>query len=82
MGKTWLLTHVAWLLSQHNYLVGYEESVGQGTDLILRAVADLYTLWLNNAPYRDQARSLLHRHKDELLTSAGRAFGKIVEPIR
>jgi hypothetical protein len=81
MGKTWLLTHVAWQLSENNCLVGYEESVGQGGDLILRAVANLYTFWLSNATYREQAKSLFQRHKDELISSVGRAVGAMVEPL-
>ncbi len=81
MGKSWLLTHIAWQLSESNYLVGYQESVGQGDDLILSAVIDLYTFWLSNATYRDQAKSLFRRHKDELITSVGRAVGTIVEPL-
>jgi hypothetical protein len=62
-------------------LVGYEESVGQGGDLILRAVANLYTFWLSNATYREQAKSLFLRHKDELISSVGRSVGAIVEPL-
>jgi hypothetical protein len=62
-------------------LVGYEESVGQGGDLILRAVANLYTFWLSNATYREQAKSLFLRHKDELISSVVRSVGAIVEPL-
>jgi hypothetical protein len=49
--------------------------------LILRAVANLYTFWLSNASYREQAKSLLERHKGELLTTVGRTVGDIVEPL-
>jgi hypothetical protein len=80
MGKTWLLIEVARKLSEEDgRLVGYAESVGQSADLMLRAVTDLYTRWLDNASYREQAKSLWQRHQGELITGAGQAVGAIFE---
>jgi hypothetical protein len=81
MGKTYLLTHVAGLLSQRGCLVGYVESAGVGPDLMLRAVVDLYTFWLSQSSYGEQVKGLWEKYKGKLTVSVGRAVGTIFESL-
>jgi hypothetical protein len=43
------------LLDQPSYLVGFAESLGETADLLLRAVVDLYSRWLSDSSYWQQA---------------------------
>jgi len=82
MGKTWLLEETARLLStEQSHLVGYHECKGQLADLMLRAVSDLYARWLADARMWQQARSIWERHKDNLITGAGKAVGRIFSAV-
>ncbi len=86
MGKTYLLTHVAWLLSERNapdqnYLIGFAQAIIPGTDLILRSVEDLYTHWLQKASLSEQGKHLWLRHADKLTVGVGRVVGTIVESL-
>jgi hypothetical protein len=79
-GKTRLVREVRDRLraDPHRFLVGYAESSGQTSDLILRAVMDLYASWLGDATFAQQARALYEQHKDSLLPSLGRWVGGVL----
>jgi hypothetical protein len=82
MGKTFLLTHVAGLLSEEkNYLIGFAKAIDQQGDLVLRVVEDLYTFWLHQASYGQQAKHMWMRHKDKLPASVAEAVGTIFEAL-
>ena len=71
-GKTWLLEQVGWILeNQQKHLVGYNESRGETSDHLLRAVIDLYSRWVASASSTKQIESIFNRHKKELTTGAG-----------
>jgi tetratricopeptide (TPR) repeat protein len=81
MGKTWTVTEVARrLLATQEYLIGYHESKGPDSP-ILRAVANLYALWLSDSTMRQQALSLWERHKDNIVPKLGQAIGSLFEAI-
>jgi tetratricopeptide (TPR) repeat protein len=81
MGKTWLLEEVARRLTEEGFLVGYHESTGQTSDILLRCLSDLYTRWLSDSSYVDQARVLWKQHKDSVVTSFGKALGSILQSV-
>ena len=83
MGKSWLLTELARRLSAppSRYVLGFTESLGETPDLLLRAVADLYTRWLSDSNYWEQARVVWQQQKKDLVSNVGKAFGAIVEKI-
>ena len=87
MGKTWLLeelgrqltqstrpSQIQQLLTPSAYLVGYHEALGESQEVIIqRAVLDLYTRWLSNSTFRQQAHTLYLKKKETLLTDTARA---------
>lgn len=83
MGKSWLLTELARRLSAppSQYVVGFAESLGETTPLLLRAVMDLYTRWLSDSNYWEQAQIAWQQQKKDLVSNVGKAFGNIVEKI-
>ncbi len=82
MGKTWLLEELSRTLSlEHGFLVGYAECMGETADLMLRAVADLYTRWLADASNWQQAKSLWRRHKSRVVTYVGEAVGSVFRAV-
>jgi len=85
MGKSWLIRELACQLSyihDPRHLVGYYEAVGQSApDLFLRAVSDLYSQWLSNATYRQQAEMIWKQHEGKLFTKVSEATCKIFEKI-
>jgi hypothetical protein len=84
MGKSWLLIELARRLSQDHeprYLVGFAESVGETPDLLLRTVIDLYTRWLSDAGYGQQARMVWEQQKPNLLPGIANTVGKIFTEI-
>ena len=65
MGKSTLLMELARrlshdpppsLLGPQPRLIGFTESAGETSDIMLRGVIDLYTRWLSGSSYGDQAR--------------------------
>jgi hypothetical protein len=79
MGKSWVLTELARRLTEDQYyLVGFAESFGEGSDLWLRAVSDLYQRWLGNATYWEQARTVWDQQKQDWLPAFAKVFGKII----
>jgi hypothetical protein len=83
MGKSWLLTELARKLSARpsQYVVGFTESLGETPDLLLRAVVDLYTRWLADSTYWEQAKVAWQQQKQDMVTNVGKAFGTIVEKV-
>ena len=83
MGKSWLLTELSRQLSDppSRYLVGATESLGETSDLLLRAVVDLYTRWLSDSTYWEQARVTWQQQKKDLVSNVGKAVGTIFEKL-
>ena len=80
MGKSWLLTELARRLSQADeprHLVGFSESAGETPDLLLRTVVDLYTRWLSDADYRQQATMVWDQQKPNLLPGIAKTVARI-----
>jgi hypothetical protein len=69
------------LMSQPTYLVGFAESVGETADMMLRAVVDLYSEWLSDSSYREQAQVVYQQQSKDLVGKAGEAVGIILEKI-
>ena len=94
MGKSWLLTEVARRLLSEGWpetsvdsplslrglppLVGVVESQGESADMLPRAVQDLYTRWLANARYSDQALVAVEQQKKDFVGRVGEAVGSLV----
>jgi hypothetical protein len=81
-GKTWLLTEVARYLTEDAappVLVGYAEQLGQTSDLLLRAVANLYDRWLSHASTLDQGRRVWKKEKRQLFGQVAAAVTKIIK---
>ena len=92
MGKSWLLTELARqlsiakppapsILAQPPILVGYTEAEGETADLLLRSVVDLYSRWLSNSTYWEQAQITYQQQNKDLLGKAGVAFGTLFEKL-
>ena len=83
MGKSWLLTELARRLSAppSQYVVGFTESLGETPDLLLRAVVDLYTRWLSDSNYWEQAQVTWQQQKKDLVGNVGKAVGTIFEKL-
>jgi len=87
MGKSWLLQQLAYELSagdQPNYMVGFAESYGQSSDLLLRAIEDLYQRMLSNASYLKQAKLAWKQQKKnwlEAVTSITSTIASTTGPI-
>jgi hypothetical protein len=80
MGKSWLLTELARRLSQDHdprHLVGLAEAFGETPDLLLRTVIDLYTRWLSDAGYWQQAQMVWDQQKPNLLPGIAKTVGRI-----
>ncbi len=80
MGKSWLLAELARRLSQDHeprHLVGFAESFGETPDLLLRTVIDLYTRWLSDAGYWQQAKMVWEQQKPNLLPGIAKTVARI-----
>jgi hypothetical protein len=62
-------------------LVGFIESQGLTADLLLRGAVDLYTSWLSDSSFREQARVVYAQQKKEIVGKTGEAFGEILEKL-
>jgi hypothetical protein len=69
------------LLGRSRYLVGFIESQGLTADLLLRGAVDLYSNWLSDSSYREQARVVYAQQKRDIVGRVGEAFGEIVEKL-
>jgi len=81
MGKTWLLEEAGRRLAASGMLVGYHEATGQTSDLLLRAVADLYARWLADAGMWEQAKAVWQQQKEDWVGKAAKAVGGIFEAV-
>jgi hypothetical protein len=84
MGKSWLLTELARRLGaepQPPYLVGFAESLGETSDLLLRTVVDLYTRWLSDAGAWQKAKKVWENEKPNLLPGVAKAIAKIFKEV-
>ncbi len=80
-GKTTLLRHLREDLKNHDgVLVGYSQSTGE-PNLMLRSLKDLYTSWLANSSYIDQAKLLWKKNKDSIVQKAGGTAGRFLGNI-
>ena len=81
MGKTWLLHEVGrQLAASDDCLIGYFEAKG-GTELIQRAVIDLYLRWISTTTFSEQARILWEQNRGPVLPRVEKALGKAFEKI-
>jgi hypothetical protein len=64
-----------------SYLVGFTESLGETSDLLLRAVADLYTRWLSDSSYSQRAQIFWEQQKKDLVGNTAKAVGTIIEKV-
>jgi hypothetical protein len=81
-GKTWTLLEVRRRLNASaDYLVGYAEARDRVSSLLLYAMMDLYTRWLENEPYPQQAPSLWERFRSDLVPSVGKMFGPFASEL-
>jgi hypothetical protein len=62
-------------------LVGRWESTGGKDDLLLRVAVDLYSRWLSDSTYREQAELYFYRHRQDLIGTVGETVGAIFEQI-
>jgi hypothetical protein len=82
MGKSWLLLDVAQRLTDRPkspeplFLVGYHEC-RQGEDQFQYALQDLYTRWLENATFLQEAKMAWSGHKDNWVSLAAGAVSSI-----
>jgi hypothetical protein len=83
MGKSWLLTEAARRLAgpPSPYLIGFMESQGESSDLFLRAIADLYTRWLSDSTWAQQAAIIWEKNKKDLVSNVGKAVGVVFEKV-
>jgi len=69
------------LLEGPSYLVGSTECLGETADLLLRTVVDLYTRWLSDSTYSEQAQVVWQQQKKDIVSKAGEAFGTLFEKL-
>ena len=75
IGKTWLIrTLCDNLASTKNCLIGYCATTSE-SDVMGQSLSNLYFRWLEDATYREQARSLYERHKGKLTEKVGTFIG-------
>jgi hypothetical protein len=67
------------LSEEDGFLVRYHEAKERETTMLLRALCDIYSRWLDNAPAKEQIQSLWERYKDKLITRPGKAASKLFE---
>ena len=82
-GKTWLLQQLARGLNAppRKFLIGYFETHGEGSDVLLRAVSDLYTQWLSDAGYLQQAKLVWGQQQGDLLGRFAASLGGMLDKI-
>src|SRR5437764_1285519 len=73
--------HFQTLLCQPSYLVGFAESLGETADLLLRTVVDLYSRWLSDSSYWEQAQVAYQQQKRDFIGRAGEAVGRLFEKL-
>jgi hypothetical protein len=84
MGKSWVMVEAARRLSldaAQPALVGFAEADEITSDLLLRAVADLYERWLGEASAPAQLKQVWWQQKDRLLPAVAKLAGDLAESI-
>ncbi len=89
MGKSWALQETARRLSEkcsffmgnekRSFLVGFAGSFGETSDLLLRAITDLYQRWLEDTGYWQQARMVWDQQKKDWLPGFAKLFAKVAK---
>jgi hypothetical protein len=69
------------LFAPPTYLVGMFELQAVADDFLLRAVVDLYSRWLSDSTYLQQAKASYELQKKDLIGKTGEAVGSIFEAI-
>jgi len=82
MGKSWVLTEAARRLSEGSkqYLVGFSEASGP-TDLFRQTVSDLYSRWLTNSTWPQQAQMIWRQQEENRIGKAGTIAGSIFSSL-
>lgn len=88
MGKSAVLNELAARLEQQPDgnlfkapLVGITESLGETSDLLLRAVSSLYTRWIASASFREQGGVVAAQQNHDLIGRAGEVVGKLFKSL-
>ena len=88
MGKSALLNELAARLTQRpdgglfkTPLVGITESLGETSDLLLRAVSSLYTRWIASSNFREQGGVIAAQQNHDLIGRAGEVVGKLFKSL-
>jgi hypothetical protein len=82
IGKSRLLRQACTdLRLHHGFLTGYAESTGETADLLLRALSDLYTSWIQDASYRQQLKLLYTQHKGNLVGGVGSMVAQVADKV-
>jgi len=78
MGKSWLLTEAARRLceDQKQFHVGFTEA-SEPTDLFRQAVSDLYSRWLTDSTWAEQAQMVWKQQEKDLVGKVGTIAGTI-----
>ncbi len=69
------------LFAPPTFLVGMFELQTDASDFLLRAVVDLYSRWLSDSTYLQQAKASYELQKKDLIGKTGEAVGSIFEAI-
>ena len=88
MGKSALLNELAARLTQQPDgnlfrapLIGITESLGETSDLLLRAVSSLYTRWIGSSTFREQGGVVAAQQNHDLVGRAGEVVGKLFKSL-
>jgi len=62
-------------------LVGSTESLGETSDLLLRAVSNLYTRWIASSSFQEQGGVFVAQQNHDLVGRAGEVVGKLFKSL-
>jgi hypothetical protein len=62
-------------------LVGITESLGETSDLLLRAVSSLYTRWIASSSFQEQGGVFVAQQDHDLIGRAGEVVGKLFKSL-
>ncbi len=62
-------------------LVGITESLGETSDLLLRAVSSLYTRWIASSSFQEQGGVFVAQQNHDLIGRAGEVVGKLFKSL-
>jgi len=88
MGKSAVLGELAARLAQQPDgeifkapLVGSTESLGETSDLLLRAISNLYTRWIASSSFQEQGGVVVAQQNHDLVGRAGEVVGKLFKSL-